>query len=169
MSAKKMLVVTLAKTKGVLAGVTQSGAAVPPVADLVGPGLLIRKRDSELGVVVPVEELEVSEVDFNDEVFRQPLVHIGGDTATVPGQLILTVAVGSGKVTVTVQSASPVPDARAVLVVIDAGPNQDPVRLTGRTAAGVATIDFSISGITGTHLVLASVEGYASKAEVGSF
>jgi hypothetical protein len=170
MSAKKMLVVTLAKTKAVLAAATHTAGSLPAVGDLVGDGLLARMNDSEAVVTVPPEELAVTEVDYSDDVFHDPRAHSldASGTVVVPQNRISSINATSAKVTVTVQ-ALPAAD-KAVLVVIDAGANHDPLKFVGKTALSVAGTDVAISGVPpGSHLVLASVDGYTSILALGSF
>jgi hypothetical protein len=169
MSARKMLIVTLTKTNGVLAVATRvGGAGLPAPADLVGDGLLARVQDDEGVVMIPTEELAVQEVDYNEEVIRTPLTHTVDPSGmvTVPAQGMKSVSPGASKVTVKVNPAPApptVPAGKAVVVVIDAGATLGPLKFFGSTAADTTDTDIPISGVPqGSHLVLASVDGYGA-------
>jgi len=172
MSVDKMLVVTLAATGGVLGAATRRSTGAPPAADLVGAGLLVRLKDSEASVTVLVSELAVKEVESNDEVFRNPLAHVVNDSdalIAVPTR-IASITADSVEVMVTLPGTPAVPPDKAVVVVIDAGPNDDPLKFVGKTAAGVNDTKLPISGVPpGAHLVLASVAGYGSAIDIGTF
>lgn len=173
MTTKKMLVVTLAKTKAVLGAATRASKGQPTVGELVGAGLVTRLQDSS--VMVPAEELEVKEVDYGDDVFRDPRAHIVDASGTVVGPLASVTAIVATNILVTVTVSTPltlptVPADKTVLVVIDGGSNHDALKFFGKTALGVADTAVPISGVPpGTHLVLASVDGYGSLLSSGSF
>ena len=168
---RKMLVVTLAATKAVLAAATRRASGVPAVEDLVGDGLIARVGGSEESLLVPAAELEVKEVDHSDEVFRTPRAHVVDDSGTIvvsPNVVSAIVAAGLA-VTVTLAPPAPAGDKNVVLV-IDAGANADPLKFVGKTVLNSPTAVIPVSGVPpGAHLVLASVDGYNARLEVESF
>jgi len=170
MSARKMLVVVIDKTKVVVGAAARRMAGVPAVADLVGPGLLLRMKGEDSWVQVPADELIVKEVDYRDDVVRQPLGHVLDATGSVvtPTLQVTQLNATSSEVTVKV---FPVPQVeKTVLVLIDGGPGQPPVKLVGKTAAGVDTTKFAVSGLpSGEHLIIATVDAHAPLMAVGSF
>ena len=174
MSAQKMLVVTLAKTNGVLAAATRKAGGVPAVADLVGSGLLARTPpESDASVIIPAEELAVKEVDFNGDLFLNPrayAVDASGTLVVSPNYVDLdTTATTNNNVRVDLAPPAAAAD-KTVLVVIDAGPTLDPLKFFGKTVLNGATVDVQISGVPpGKHLVLVSVDGYNSKVKEGTF
>jgi hypothetical protein len=171
MSAGKMLVVGLAKTKAVLAGATRTAGDIPAIGDLVGPGLLVRTKDDEATLMVPVEELEVKEVDFAEEVFHDPAAHTVDDRGMIAAASLGVVSanLANGSINVVV-AAGPVPADKNVLVVIDAGPNQEALRFSGITTLNQVSTSVPISGVPfGRHIVLASVNGYRSLVEPKDF
>ena len=163
MSARKMLVVLITKTNAVIGAATRRTAGAPPVGDLVGPALVARMRDVEASVAVPADELSVKEVDYSDDVLRQPGAHIvdASGTVTAPSLKVSTIANTNTDVTVTVSTA-PAAD-KTVLVVIDGGANQEPLKFVGKTVVNVTATVVPVSGVPpGTRVVLASVDGYAT-------
>jgi hypothetical protein len=171
---RKMLVVTFAKTKAVLAAASRRASGVPAAEELVGGGLVARTADEELSLLVPAAELEVKEVDYKDDVFRDPRQYQIDDAGepTVPTFRIDTVSVAAGAVTVTVQAdAVPtVPAGKAVVVVIDAGPNSPPLKFSGATTLNTKPTVVPVNGVPlGNRLVLATVDGYTSLLSVGTF
>ena len=170
MSAKKMLVVLLTKTNAVLGVATRRSAGAPPAGDLVGAALLARIPDVEAGVAVPVDELTVKEVAYSDDVVRQPLAHVVDTTGTVIATSSKVSAIGAPGVKITVTVAPAPPADRAVLVVVDGGASHDPLKFVAKTALNTAATDVAISGVPpGSHMVLASVDGYTPKLELKSF
>jgi hypothetical protein len=174
MTAKKMLVVVLSRTGAVLGAATRSTPGVPAVGDLVGDGLVARRRNSEASVVIPPEDLEVKEVDYSDDVLHDPRAHVVDASGSVaaPAYRIASITSTNTGVTVTVDTGSPAvvaPD-KTVLVVIDGGPNQGPLKFSGKTALNVAATLVPVSGVPpGIHMVLASVDGYASRLRAHTF
>jgi hypothetical protein len=160
MSTRKMLAVYLLATHGVLGVATRKAPGPPPVGDLVGDAFLAR-TPTDTGIAVPAELLGVKEVDYADEVIAQPAAHglddqnaivaLAGQVSTVTGttaqlSLVLSVAAAADK---------------AVQVVIDAGAGQATLRFTTKTTASTA-VALTVNGVSpGSHVVLASVEGYA--------
>lgn len=166
MSAKKMLVVSLAKTNAVVGVATRRTAGAPPIEDLVGSALLTRIAGLESGVPVPVEELSVKETDYSEDVVRQPLAHVM-DASGIPIVPSGTVsAIGTPGVTIQVTVSSAPPADKAVLVVIEAGPNREPLRFVAKTTLNAANTDVPIAGVPpGDHVVLASVDGFGTRLE----
>ena len=171
MTAKKMMVVTLAKTGAVLGAATRRTAGVPAVADLVGAGLLARLADEEAGVAVPVEELAVKEVDHSDDVFRDPRAHVVDASGTIVAPSLKVSMIGNTNLDVTVTVTPPTPAAdKTVLVVVDKGANQESLKFVGKTVLNVAATVVPVSGIPpGDHVVLASVDGYTTLLDVCMF
>jgi hypothetical protein len=171
MSAKKMLVLVMTKTKAVLGAATRSAGGAPVIEDFVGPGLMVRMKDDEPSLTVPAEELEVKEVDYSDGVFRDPMAHALDESGTisVPSNSVASIAGTNVDVTLTLASPAIAAD-KNVLVVIDAGPNLDPLKFTGKTVAGSTTVKLPVVGVPpDVHPVFASVEGCASLVGVGNF
>jgi hypothetical protein len=169
MSAKKMLVVSLKKTKAVLGVATRSTAGAPAIDELVGEGLVVRQHDGEASLVVPADDLEVKEVDYSDDVFLDP----GANVVDASGSVVVpprVTSVAATNVSVTVTVPPGVAAGKAVLVVIDGGPNQPPLKFSAATALNATATVVPVSGVPpGAHLVLGSVDGYASLLFVGSF
>jgi hypothetical protein len=168
MSAKKMLVVHLARTNAVLGVATRRTAGVPPVGDLVGAALLARTTQ-ESGVAVAADELAVKEVDYSDDVVRQPMAHVVDASGAVvtAAQKVQSMTNSNLEVALTV-SAAPAAD-KPVLIVIDGGANHDSLKFVGKTAAA-ATFSVAVSGVPpGAHVVLASVDGYAPLVDTRTF
>jgi hypothetical protein len=169
MSAKKMLVVYMAGTNAVIGVATRRAAGAPTVADLVGAGLPVRSPTSEAGVAVPADNLAVKEVDYSDDAVRQPLLH-GLDTSGAVVQItptISSVTCTSTKITINLSPA--VAADKMAIVIVDAGPNRAPLKFTAKTVAAT-TVDVTVTGVPpGTHDVFASVDGYVSKVDTGSF
>lgn len=171
MSAKKMLVVMVAKTKAVLGVATRTAGGLPAAQELVGPGLLTRSKDSEVTLAVPVEELEVKEFEYSDGVFRDPASHTVDDTGTIVAPSLRVKSIDSTNAQVTVKlDAGPVAADKAILIVIDAGPNYPPFKFEGKTALNILDTIVPITGVPpDTHPVFASVDGYTSLVVVGNF
>jgi hypothetical protein len=171
MTAAKMLVVTLARTRAVLGAASRRATGVPPVEEVVGPGFLARVKASEESLLLLAEDLEVKEVDHTDEVFRDPLAHVVDSS----GALVLSqnrvdsIAKTSVEVTLVLKPPAVAAD-KDVVVVIDAGANRDPLTFVGKTVFDSDTAKVPISGVPpGDHLVLASVDGYNSFLKVENF
>src|SRR6185295_18221895 len=128
MSAKKMLVVLMSRTNAVLGVATRRTAGAPPIADLVGPALLARPVDQESGVAVPADELTVKEVDYSDDVVRQPLAHVVDSSGTVIAPTAKVTAVADPGLTIKVTVSPGPPADKTVLLVIDGGTNHDPLK-----------------------------------------
>jgi hypothetical protein len=170
MNANKMLVVLLTKTNAVLGVATRRAAGAPPVADLVGAALLARMTDQEVSVAVPADELSIKEVDYSNDVVRQPRAHVVDASGTVVTPPVSVTGIGNSNLEVTVTISANPPADKTVLVVIDGGPNHPPLKFVGKTALNVATTHVPISGVPpGAHVVLASVDGYSSRLEVKNF
>jgi hypothetical protein len=166
-----MLVMTLARTRAVLGGASRQATGVPTVEEMVGPGFLARTQDEEVSLLVPAADLEVKEVDYSDEAFRNPLAHVvdGSGTLVAASNRVSAVAATSVKVTVTLAPAPTAAD-KDVVVIIDAGPGRDALKFVGKTVATVATVEVPISGVPpGERMVLASADGYNSRLEVFTF
>ena len=164
MSAKKMLVITLAKTHAVLAAVTRGASGAPNVEDLVGEGLLVRMTDREEAVSIPAADLEVKEVEYVDEIFQNPFARAidASGTIVVPNHGMATPAVALPKITVSMNSPN-VSSDKSVLVVIDAGPGRDVLKPFGTILAGAVSTILTTNDVpSGTHLLLASVDGEGS-------
>lgn len=171
MTATKMLVMTLAKTRAVLGGTSRTAAGVPTVEELVGPGFLARKQDKEVSLLVPAADLEVKEVDYSDEAFRNPLAHVVDNSGTLvaASNLVSAIAATAVKITVTLAPA-PTASDKDVVVIVDAGPSRDALKFVGKTVATVGTVGVTISGVPpGERMVLASADGYNSRLEVFTF
>ena len=170
MSAKKMLVVLLTKTNAVLGVATRRTPGAPPVGDLVGAALLARMPDQNTGVAVPADELSVKEVDYSDDVIRQPLVHIVDTSGTVNATASKVSGIGAPGLTIKVTVAPAPPADKNVLLVIDGGANHDPLKFVAKTTLNIADTEVPISGVPpGGHTVLASVDGYATKLDFKTF
>jgi hypothetical protein len=176
MTAKKMLVVTLAKTGAVLAAVTRSAPGAALARELLPDGLLLRQRDvldAEGGLLLPPEDLDVKEVDFSAAVFRNPRGHVldASGAVTAPQHIVKTMTPSATKVTVTVGSGSvQMPADKPVVVVIDGGPNGPALRFFGKTAFNVAATEVPVSGVpTGTRAIIASVDGFGALLDEHSF
>lgn len=169
MSAKKMLVVYLASTNAVLGVATRRAAGAPPVGDLVGTALPVRTPGKESGVAVAAENLAVKEVDYSDDVVRQPLAHgldASGSVAPITAP-INGVASTSLVVTITLSTAA-VAD-KSVLVIVDAGATRDPLKFTAKTTAS-ATVSVPVSAVPpGLHDIFVSVDGFVPMIGSGSF
>jgi hypothetical protein len=157
-----MLVIRLAKTKAVLAAATHTAAAVPAAADLVGTGLLARTTGLDISMTVPAEALEVKEADYTEDVFRRPLTFALDDSGNVLQVANVITGVGAGVGTVTVTLAATVTPDKAMLVVVDAGPNYPPQIASGKTPSGGGPVALPVSVPPGQHLVLASVDGFVT-------
>jgi hypothetical protein len=159
-----MLVVTIARTKAILAAATRTASGPPAVDELVGDGLYVRSEGTDNGVLVPVSELEVKELDISDLVFRSPLTYVvdASNVALAPSLQVHDISFTSPKITVTVDGTA-VPADKSVLVLIDRGPNQQPLTLTSKTTLNAQDTQISVSGVSGgNHVVLATVEGYGT-------
>jgi hypothetical protein len=160
MSARKMLVIYLAATHAVLGVATRKRAGAPPLADLVGDALIA--RSALVGdIAVPADVLAVKEVDYSEEVIRQPLLHgLDQNGVAVPAPSSVTALTATSAVlTLTLGSAASAD--KAVLVVIDGGVGQGALRFGAKTLAST-TVSVPISGVSpGAHVVLASVDGFA--------
>lgn len=170
MSARKMLVVVLDKTKSVLGAATRRTAGVPVVADLVGTGLLVRMKDEDATVLVPADELIVKEVDYIEAVVTQPFGHVldASGTVVTPSLKVTSLNYTASKVMVTVSPAPPAD--KTVLVVIDGGANHPPLKFVGKTAAGVNPTELPAPGVpAGEHLILATVDGHAALTVAHTF
>lgn len=164
MSAKKMLVITLAKTHAVLAAVTRGASGPPKVEDLVGEGLLVRMTDREETVSIPAADLEVKEVEYVDDVFQDPLARAidASGTIVVPTHGMATTGVALPSITVAVNAPN-VSSDKAVMVVVDASPGRDVLKRSGTILAGTVSTTLTTNDVpSGTHLVFASVEGEGS-------
>jgi hypothetical protein len=171
MSARKMLVVALAKTNAVLAAATRTAGGIPAIDELVGRGLVVRMKNGEAIVTIPAEELEVKEVDYSDDVFHDPAAHTIDDSGLIvaPSLRVQSANPTNGAIAVTVD-AGPIPADKIVLVVIDAGPNKDALKFSGITTLNQLTTQVAVSGVpVGKHIVLASVDGYTSLVELHDF
>jgi len=170
MSTRKMLVVLLTRTNAVLGVATRRTVGAPAADDLVGSALLVRITNEESSVAVPVDELTVKEVDYSDDVFRQPLAHVVDPTGTVIATSSAVSNIGTPGLTIKVK-VSPVPPAdRTVLVVVDGGGSHEPLKFIAKTIVNQAETEVAISGVPpGDHMVLASVDGYTPKLEVKHF
>jgi hypothetical protein len=165
MTVKKMLVVTLDDTKGVVCAVTRTASGASPVEDLVGPGLMMRMKDRDETVTVPASELTVTEVDYSEDVLRNPLDHVIDTTNTVvaPSLKVTGIARTGTTVDVTVSQAA---DRKTVVVVIDAGSGRVPMKFLGQSSSASPTTSVPVSGVpSGQHLILASVDGYAGSLD----
>jgi hypothetical protein len=163
-----MLVVYLASTNAVVGVATRRTAGAPPVEDLVGTGLPVRNATLDSGVIVAADNLAVKEVDYAEDVIREPLTH-GLDAS---GQVVVvtptigTITCTSVKVSFVVTST--VADKTAV-VIIDLGANRDPLKFTTKTLA-LSPVDVPVTGVPpGTHNVFISVDGFVSALGSGSF
>jgi len=168
MTPKKMLVVYLSSTKAVLGAASRRATGAPPVEDLVGTALPLRAPDMESGVAVAAADLAVKEVDYSDDVYRQPLNHgLDASDAVVLVSPTLSVTLSSGNVAVTM---APAPAAdKSVVIVIDAGSNRDPLKFTAKTTTS-ASLNVPVTGVPpGSHDALISVDGYVSVVKNGSF
>jgi hypothetical protein len=164
MSAKKVLLVSLVKTKAVLGAATRTAAGLPEIDELVGDGLMVRETGGDNGVPVPPEELKVTETDFNEGVFREPLTY----SLDASGMLVATsdsisdITAPAGKVKVVFLAAAAADD-KAVLVIIETGSGQAPLKFFGKTIAGSTSVDIPVSGVPmGSRVTFASADGYAS-------
>lgn len=168
MNPKKMLVVYLTATKAVLGVVSRKATGAPAVEDVVGTGLPVRAPDMEAGVAVAAADLSIKEVDYSDDVFRQPLQH-GLDSSDAVVSLAPTVTATFSSTNVSlVLSPAPAAD-KAVVIVIDVASNRDPLKFTAKTTAA-ASLSVPVNGVpTGSHDVLVSVDGYESQVASGSF
>lgn len=161
MSTNKMLAVFLSKTNAVLGVATRHAAGTPAVADLVGAGLVTRTTQ-ETGVVVVADELGVKEVDYSDDVVRQPLAHVVDTGGGVVATTSKVTAITSSNLDVVLTLSPAAAADKAVLIVIDGGANHEPLRFAGKTVAGTS-VTVPIAGVPpGSHAVLGSVDGYAS-------
>jgi hypothetical protein len=170
MSAKKMLAVLLTRTNAVLGVATRRTPGAPPAADLVGAAMLVRTKNQESGVAVPADELTVKEVDYVEEAVRLPLAHVVDQSGVVFAPASAVSTIGTPGLTIKVTVAAAPPADCNVLVVVDGGPNRDPLKFIAKTTLNQVDTDVAIAGVPpGSHMVLASVDGYASKLEVKSF
>jgi hypothetical protein len=170
MNPKKMIVVLLTKTNAVLGVATRRAPGPPAVADLVGPGLLLRMTDEDATIAVPPDELSTKEVDYLEDVVRQPLGHVIDSSGTVVTPPINVSGISSTNLAVTVTvSAAPAAD-KTVLVVIDGGPNQPPLKFVAKTAQSVAATVVPISSVPpGERMILASVDGHAPRLQLHTY
>jgi hypothetical protein len=171
MSAPKMLVVILSKTHAVLGVATRRAGGVPAVDVLAGGGLLARRRDSADGVTIPPDELAVKEVDYIDDAFRDPHAYAvdASGTVAVPSNRVNSITGSATKVTVGLLHPAAAAD-KDVVVFIDGGPNNAPLKFVGKTALSASTVDVQVSGVpTGSRLVLASVDGCDVRLESETF
>ncbi len=169
MTAKKMLVVYVTSTKAVLGVATRRAAGAPPVGDLVGTSLPVRVKTMESGVAVAAGDLSVKEVDYGDDVVRQPLKHglDASDAVVLVSPTISGVSYASNEVTVTLSAVPPAD--KSVMIVVDAGANREPLRFSAKTTAS-ASVAVPVSGVPpGSHDVFASVEGHVSFVDTASF
>ncbi|HYP32046.1 MAG TPA: hypothetical protein VES00_09270 [Burkholderiaceae bacterium] len=168
MSARKMLAVYLLATRGVLGVATRKTPGAPPVGDLVGDAFVAR-TPTDIGVAVPAELLDVKEVDYADEVVVQPATHGLDDNNAIvalAGQ-ISAVSGTTAQVSLTLSVAAAAD--KAVLVVIDAGAGQAALRFNAKTTAS-NPVDVAVNGVSpGSHVVLASVDGYAPFLDTVTF
>jgi len=168
MSTKKMLVVYLASTNAVVGVATRRTAGAPSAADLVGSGLPVRDSVVDSGVVVASDNLAVKEVDYAEDVIREPLAH-GLDTS---GQVVVVTptisAINTSSTKVSFSVSSAVADKMA-MVIVDLGANRDPLKFTTKTLA-TSPVDVPVTGVPpGTHSVFVSVDGFVSALGSGSF
>jgi len=173
MTPKKMLVLTLAKTNAVLAAATRkAGAGEPSVDQLAAGGLVARTPDGQATLTIPAEELAAKEVDYLDDVFRAPhgyLVDASGALSSAAPNKVNDISRSGANIKIDLVPAAAAAD-KSVLVIVDGGPNVDPLKFSGKTVLGATSVELQVSGIpAGSHLVLASVDGYASRMEVQSF
>jgi hypothetical protein len=163
MSTRKMLVVLLTKTNAVLGVATRRTAGVPPVAELVG-GALLARTTQESGVPVPADELTVKEVDYSDDVVRQPLAHIIDASGTVVAAVPKITAIANTTLAITLTVSAAPPADKTVVVVVDGGSSHDPLTFVGKTpVSATTTISVPASGVPpGDHVVIASLDGYAT-------
>jgi hypothetical protein len=171
MTVKKMLVVTLNDTKGVVCAVTRTASGAPPAEDLVGAGLLMRTQDKDNTVTVPATDLKVTEVDYTEDVLRNPLSHVLDDTTQTifaSSSKVTQVDHASGSPTVNV-TILPAVGGKSVLVLVDAGASREPIKAVASSdPSGVTKVP--VSGVpAGDHLILASADGYAGLLAVKPF
>jgi hypothetical protein len=134
----------------------------------VGAALPVRAKDMEAGASVAAADLSVKEVDYSDDVFRQPLKHgLDASDAVVLVTPTVTPSVSGSDVVLTM---SPAPAAdKAAIVVIDAGSNREPLKFTAKTTT-LGTLNVPVTGVPpGAHDILASVDGYVSMVKSGTF
>lgn len=168
MSAKKMLVVYLASTNAVLGVATRRAAGAPPVGDLVGNALPVRTPGKESGVAVAAENLAVKEVDYSDDVVRQPLAH-GLDASGSVAPVTATISVASTSLLVTLTLSTAAVADKSALVIVDAGATRDPLKFTAKTTA-TNTVTVPVSAVPpGLHDIFVSVDGYVPTIGSGSF
>ena len=170
---KKMLVVTLAKTKAVLAAASRGASGVPSVEELVGEGLVARMADEEEVLQVPAEILEVKEVDRSDDVFRNPRAYVvdSSGTLVVSANVVDKIEKLAAGVEVTITLKPPAPAAdKDVVLLVDAGATSEPLRFVGKTVLDQAPVKIVVSGVPpGDHLALASADGYNALLKVLTF
>ncbi len=165
-----MLVVLLTRTNAVLGAATRRTPGAPPIAELVGDAFIARMRDVESSVAVPADELSVKEVEHNDDVLRQPQAYLvdASGMPMIASQSIASIGNSNTEVTVTVSSAPPAD--KAVVVVIDGGVNQPPLKFISKTVLNDTSVNVPVSGVPpGTHVVLASVDGYGTLLDDRAF
>jgi hypothetical protein len=169
MSAKKMLVVYLASTNAVLGVATLRAAGAPPVGDLVGTALPVRTPGKESGVAVAAENLGVKEVEYSDDVVRQPLAHgLDSSGSVVPITGTITAA-SSTSLSVSISLSAVAIADKSALVIVDAGATRDPLKFTAKTTAS-NSVSVPVTGVPpGLHDVFVSVDGFAPTVASGSF
>ena len=172
-----MLVVTLAKTRAVLAAVSRGASGLPAVEELVGEGLVARMAGKEEVLRVPADSLEVQEVDRTDDVFRGPHAYVvdAGGTLAASSNVLLDITLNAAsstsgrEVTVTLSPPATAP-GKDVVLLIDAGASSEPLRFVGKTVANGALVKIAVSGVpAGGHLALASADGYNAMLKVLTF
>ena len=168
MSARKMLVVVLNKTNAVVGVATRRSAGVPAVTDLAGSGLLLRVADQDAMIAVAADELVVKEVDYSEDVVRQPFGYVlnAGGAVIAPSVKVSGTVTTISTVSVNLSAAQPDKD---VVLIIDVGSGQKPLKFTGKAGAASPVI-VPVSGVAaGTHLILATVDGCAPRLEAKNF
>jgi hypothetical protein len=94
------------------------------------------------------------------------IVDASGSVVVAP-QRVSSMAATNVTVTLTLSVAAAAD--KAVLIVIDGGANQAPLKFAAKTVASTS-IPVSVSGVPpGSHVMLASVDGYAPNIDVGTF
>jgi hypothetical protein len=172
-AARKMLVLTLAKTRAVLGAATRQASGLPAAEDLVGSGFVARTKDDEGTLLVEAADLEVKEVDYSGDVFRTPLAYVVDEQGALTSapNVINQVTLATGKAKVTVQLL-PAPTAadKDVVLIVDAGSSAKPLKFVAKTVANVGSVDLPVSGVPpGQHVALASAAGYNARLAVLAF
>jgi len=160
MTARKMLVVHLLATNVVLGVATRKTPGAPPVGDLVGDAFVARSPQ-DVGIAVPAALLGVKEVDYSDEVVVQPTAHGLDATGAVAALAAKVSAVAADGVQVKLTLSPAPPVDKAAQVLIDGGAGQAALLFNAKTQASTS-LDVPVSGVSpGSHVVLASVDGFA--------